>query len=144
MADVANESATLLAGLQSEAGLYAKVLALSNEELHLVKEAELERATGVLSRKQSHLDEITVIEVRIKPLKQRWPELKAALPSDRQAPFAAVLKDLSDVLERLIAVERETEDVLARQIAMVRKSPMATAATEERAKRAYGVRKEGA
>jgi hypothetical protein len=56
--------------------------------------------------------------------------------------FQAVLRELSVLLERLIAIERETEDTLSKQIAIVRKG-IPVAAAEERARRIYGAQKEG-
>jgi hypothetical protein len=133
----AAEGATLLEGLQREAGLYRGLIDVSTEELRLVKAAELEQATVLLSRKQAVLEEIGAIEKSVKPLKERWSAIRATLPAETSARFAAVLKDLSDLLERLIAVERETEEVLSGQISLVKKAkPMPGA--EERAKKAYG------
>jgi hypothetical protein len=142
MAETMVEAQTLLTGLREEAGLYTTILSLSAEELRLVKEAELEKATGVLSLKQRRLDEIGVIEARIRPMKEKWPEIRVSLPSDSLAQFQGTLKELSDTLERLIALERETEDTLSGQISVVRKGiPIAEA--EEKAKKAYGAQKEG-
>lgn len=141
MVETTADSNSLLEGLRREVAIYQSVLAISGEELRLVKDAELEQATVVLSKKQQQLEEIAAVEVRIKPLKERWPAIKAALPPPDLSKFQTVLKDLSELLEQLIAIERETEDVLSRQIATVRKSP-GGAAAEERARRAYGVQKE--
>ncbi len=138
---LSGEAGTLLAGLREEVVIYGNILAISGEELKLVKDAELEQATQMLSRKQQMLEDITGIESRIRPLKEGWPALKASLPSDAQAQFSDVLKNLSELLERLIGIERETEEILARQIAIVKKGAGAAAA-EDRARRAYGVQKE--
>lgn len=138
---LSGEAGTLLAGLREEVVIYGNILAISGEELKLVKDAELEQATQMLSRKQQMLEDITGIESRIKPLKEGWPTLKASLPSGAQAQFSDVLKNLSELLERLIAIERETEEILARQIAIVKKGAGAAAA-EDRAKKAYGAQKE--
>jgi len=141
MVEAAADSAPLLEGLRREVAVYQSVLGISGEELRLVKDAELEQATVILSKKQQLLEEIASIEVRIKPLKERWPALKAALKPAELSQFQTVLKDLSDLLERLITIERETEDILSRQIATVRKGP-GGAAAEDRARRAYGAQKE--
>ena len=141
MAETTANSAALLEGLRREVTIYTGVLAVSAEELKLVKDAELEQATAVLSRKQQQLEEIASIEARIKPLKEQWPTIKAGLPPPELSKFQTVLKELSDLLERLIAIERETEEVLSRQIATVRKTP-GGAAAEERARKAYGAQKE--
>ncbi len=141
MGEPAADHSALLEGLRREVAIYQSVLAISAEELKLVKDAELEQATVVLSRKQQQLEEIAAIEAKIKPLKERWPAIKAGLKPAELSQFQAVLRDLSDLLERLIALERETEDILSRQIATVRKSP-GGAAAEERARRAYGAQKE--
>ncbi len=131
------EAAALLDGLQRESALYRSLIEVSGEELRLVKAAELEQATVLLTRKQGVLEEIAVIEKGVKPLKERWSAIRATLPPDTQAKFSGVLKDLSDLLERLIAIERETEEVLSGQITLVKKArPMPGA--EERAKKAYG------
>lgn len=131
------EATALLDGLQREAGLYRGLIEISGEELRLVKAAELEQATVLLAKKQSVLEEIGAIEKSVKPLKERWSAIRSMLPSETQSKFSTVLKDLSDLLERLIAIERETEEVLSGQIAMVKKArPMPGA--EERAKKAYG------
>jgi len=142
MAEMAVEARILLTGLREEEGIYTKILSLSAEELKLVKEAELEKATGVLSLKQRHLDEIGAIEGRIRPMKEKWPEIRVKLPSDSLAQFQVTLKELSDMLERLITLERETEDTLASQISVVRRGIPVTEA-EEKAKKAYGAQKEG-
>jgi hypothetical protein len=136
----AGDAAALLKGLKDEAALYRAVLEVSGEELALVKAAELEKATGSLSRKQQLLEDIAGIETAIRPLKERWPTLKASLDSGAQAEFAGVLKELSTLLERLIEIERETERVLEGQIAAVRRKWPAPAA-EERARKAYGAQK---
>lgn len=141
MVEPAGDSAALLEGLRREVAIYQSVLAISGEELRLVKDAELEQATVVLSKKQQQLEEIAAIETRIKPFKERWSAIKAGLPPPELSKFQTVLKDLSQLLEQLIAIERETEDILSRQIATVRKSP-GGAAAEERARRAYGAQKE--
>jgi hypothetical protein len=135
--ELTGEAGTLLAGLREEAVIYGNILAVSGEELKLVKDAELEQATQMLSRKQQMLETIAGIESRVKPLKETWPALRAGLPPSAQSQFSDVLKNLSELLERLIAIERETEEILARQIAIVRKGAGAAAA-EERAKKAYG------
>ncbi len=132
---------TLLTGLTAEVALYQSILAVSTEELALVKKAELEQATQVLARKQRLLEDVATIENEIKPLKNEWPQIKATLTPEEKPKFGAALKQLSDLLERLIALERETEDVLSGQIAQVRKSPV-TMAAEQRAKKAYGEQKE--
>ena len=132
---------TLLTGLTAEVALYQSILAVSTEELGLVKQAELEHATQVLARKQSLLEDVAAIENEIKPLKNEWPAIKATLTPEEKPKFAQTLKSLSDLLERLIALERETEDVLGGQIAAVKKSPV-TIAAEQRAKKAYGEQKE--
>lgn len=142
MAEVSGDTKTLLVGLTDEAGLYTKVLSLSTEELQLVKDAELEKATAVLSLKQQKLEQIAEIEARIKPHKERWPQIKAGLPPTSLVPFQEALKELSDLLEKLIAVERETEETLSQQIVTVRKGIPAVAA-EERARKAYGAQREG-
>jgi len=139
--EVTGEAGTLLAGLREEVVIYGNVLAISGEELKLVKDAELEQATQMLSRKQQMLEDIANIEGRVKPLKEKWPSIRASLPGPAQGQFADVLKNLSELLERLIAIERETEEILARQIAIVRKGAGAAAA-EDRAKKAYGSNKE--
>ena len=131
------EAATLLDGLTREAGLYRGLVEVSTEELSLVKSHELERATVLLTKKQQALEAIAEVEKTIRPLKEQWPAMKAKLPAGESGPFSAVLKDLSDLLERLIALERETETVLSGQIATVRKAWPAAGA-EERAKKAYG------
>lgn len=138
--EVTGEAGTLLSGLREEVVIYGNILAVSGEELKLVKDAELEQATQMLSAKQRMLEDIASIEGRVKPLKEKWPSIKASLPAPAQAQFADVLKNLSDLLERLIAIERETEEILARQIAIVKKGAGAAAA-EERAKKAYGAQK---
>jgi len=141
---VAPEADTLLEGLKEETGLYRKLLSVSSDELRLVKDAELEKATSLISEKQTILDSIAVVEQRIKPSKERWPEIKAALPAGRQSEFQAALKDLSDVLERLIGLERETEDTLSGQIRTIKGAGrrMPAGSTEEQARRAYGAQKE--
>ncbi len=139
--EVTGEAGTLLAGLREEVVIYGNVLAVSGEELKLVKDAELEQATQMLSKKQQMLEDIAAIETRVRPLKEKWPTIKSALPGPAQSQFADVLKNLSELLERLIAIERETEEILARQIAIVRKGAGAAAA-EERATKAYGANKE--
>ena len=139
--ELTGEAGTLLAGLREEAVIYGNILAVSGEELKLVKDAELEQATQMLSRKQQMLEDIANIEGRVKPLKEKWPSIRASLPGPAQGQFADVLKNLSELLERLIAIERETEEILARQIAIVRKGAGAAAA-EDRAKKAYGSNKE--
>ena len=142
MAEISAEAKTLLDGLKEEAGIYRIVLSLSTEELDLVKEAELEKATTALSSKQQKLEQIATIESRIKPHKSHWPEIKATLPSGPLDSFQDVLRELSDLLEKLISVERETEETLSKQIGIVRRSVPAAAA-EERARKAYGTQKEG-
>lgn len=142
MVEIAAEAKTLLDGLREEVDLYRRVLTLSTEELGLVRDAELEKATATLSSKQQRLEDIATIESRIKPHKERWPEIRASLASSPLAAFQAVLKDLSDLLEKLIEIERETEETLSRQIGIVRRSAPAAAA-EERARKAYGAQKEG-
>src|SRR5688572_4106846 len=115
---------TLLTGLTAEVALYQSILAVSTEELALVKKAELEQATQVLARKQRLLEDVAAIENEIKPLKNEWPQIRTTLTPEEKPKFGAALKQLSDLLERLIALERETEDVLSGQIAQVRKSPV--------------------
>jgi K+/H+ antiporter YhaU regulatory subunit KhtT len=137
MAEVTGEAGTLLAGLREEVVIYGNILAISGEELKLVKDAELEQATQMLSKKQQMLEDITAIESRVKPMKEQWPTIRAKLPGPVQGQFSDVLRNLSELLERLIAIERETEEILARQIAIVKKGAGA-AATEDRAKKAYG------
>ncbi len=137
--EATGESGTLLNGLQEEAAIYRKVLDDSAEELRLVKSAELEKATASLSRKQQHLEEIAAVERRIKPLKDRWPEIKSGLATGAFSAFQSTLKDLSDLLEQLIAIERETEEILSQQIAVVRKG-VGAAVTEEQARKAYGAK----
>jgi hypothetical protein len=133
----AAEGATLLDGLQREAALYRSLIDVSGEELRLVKGAELEQATVLLAKKQQVLEEIGAIEKTVKPLKERWSAIRATLPGETQSKFSSVLKDLSDLLEKLIATERETEEVLSGQIALVKKTRPLPGA-EERAKKAYG------
>ncbi len=140
MAEVSLDAQTLLTGLKDEASLYSRVISLSTEELKLVKEAELEKATGLLTQKQQQLEQVAAIETRIKPHKERWAEIKAGLPPDSVGPFQTVLKELSDLLEKLIEIERETEDTLSKQIVTVRKIP--AVAAEEQARKAYGAQKE--
>jgi len=142
VAGITAEAQALLAGLREEADIYTKVLSLSGEELVLVKEAELEKATAVLSLKQRQLDQIGEIEARLKTAKDRWPEIRAGLPPEEARAFQDVLKELSGLLARLIALERETEDILSKQIAIVRKGIPASS-PEERARRIYGAQKEG-
>ncbi len=142
MVEARTEMDDLLNGLEEEAGVYRELLAVSREELKLVKDAELEKATEVLSRKQRMLEDIATIEKRIQPAKERWPQVKASLPPDRVSGFQAALKELSDILEKLIAVERETEDVLSRQISIVRKGVRASV-TEDQARKAYGAKSPG-
>jgi hypothetical protein len=142
MTEMTGEAQALLTGLKEEAGLYTRILSLSAEELQLVKEAELEKATAALSLKQRQLDQIGEIENRLRPAKERWQDIKAGLPPASVQSFQAVLRELSVLLERLIAIERETEDTLSKQIAIVRKG-IPVAAAEERARRIYGAQKEG-
>ena len=142
MADLKSEAGTLLAGLKEEVALYGRIGAVSTEELRLVKEAELEKATGVLARKQEMLAELGGIEDRIRPLKERWPEIRPVIPPEVQLSFQATLRELSEMLEKLIAVERETEEVLSGQIALVRKRT-GPVLSEENVRKAYGVRPEG-
>lgn len=132
---------TLLTGLTAEVALYQSILAVSTEELTLVKKAELEQATQVLARKQGLLEDVAAIENEIKPLKNEWPLIKAGLTPEQKPKFSEALKQLSELLERLIALERETEEILSGQIAQVKKSPV-TMAAESRAKKAYGEQKE--
>lgn len=132
---------TLLTGLTAEVALYQSILAVSTEELALVRKAELEQATQVLARKQSLLEDVAAIENEIKPLKNEWPLIKAGLTAEQKPKFGDALKQLSELLERLIALERETEEILSGQIAQVKKSPV-TMAAESRAKKAYGEQKE--
>jgi hypothetical protein len=141
MSEVTGEAGTLLTGLREEVVIYGNVLAISGEELKLVKDAELEQATQMLTKKQQMLEDIATIEGRVKPMKAKWPSIRASLPAPAQGQFADVLRNLSDLLERLIAIERETEEILARQIAIVKKGAGAAAA-EDRAKKAYGAQKD--
>ncbi|MEK7475026.1 MAG: hypothetical protein AAB152_05265 [Candidatus Coatesbacteria bacterium] len=141
LSEVTGEAGTLLAGLREEVVIYGSVLAISGEELKLVKDAELEQATQMLTKKQQMLEDIANIESRVKPMKEKWPSIRASLPAPAQGQFADVLRNLSDLLERLISIERETEEILARQIAIVKKGAGAAAA-EDRAKKAYGAQKD--
>lgn len=141
MADVRAEADELLAGLREQLDAYRKVEAFSSDELSLVREAELEKATAVLARKQEALATIASVEERIKPLKMKWPEMKGLVPAEVRLSFQEVLGGLSGLLERLIALERETEDVLTSQIAVVRKA--APAVSAERVRKAYGAKPEG-
>ncbi len=141
MADANTEAGTLLAGLRGQLDLYGRIREISRQELGLVKDAELEKATTILAKKQELLTEVGTIEERIKPLKAKWPDLKATIPGDVLSSFQAALGGLSSVLEELIAIERETEEVLSGQIAIVRKQA-APAVAEEKVRRAYGVKRE--
>ena len=109
MADVRADVDTLLAGLKEELEAYRKVEAISADELRLVKEAELEKATAVLAKKQELLGTIAGIEERIRPLKMKWSEMKDLVPADLKMTFQSTLGELSTILERLISLERETE-----------------------------------
>ncbi len=142
VAEVAGETGALLAGLRQEVDIYRKILGVSTEELKLVKEAELEKATGALSQKQKMLEEIAIIEKNIQPVKARWPQIKPTLAPDLLSSFQAALKELSDLLEELIAIERQTEDILSQQISIVRKG-VGASVTEERARKAYGAKPAG-
>ena len=76
MADMRAEADILLKGLGEELEAYRKVEAVSAEELRLVKDAELEKATAVLARKQ----ELALLETleNGKPLAQSVSEIEAA------------------------------------------------------------------
>jgi len=141
MAEKRSEADSLLAGLREQLEAYRKVEAYSTDELNLVREAELEKATAVLAKKQEALATVATVEARIAPLKAKWPEMKALVPADIRLSFQEVLGGLSALLERLIALERETEEVLTGQIAVVRKA--APAISAEGVRKAYGVRPEG-
>jgi len=141
MADVRTEADTLLAGLKEELAAYRQVEAISTDELRLVKDAELEKATAVLAKKQELLGTIGAVEERIRPLKLKWPDMKEHVPADLRNSFQSTLGDLSILLERLISLERETEEVLSGQIAVVRKA--APAISPDNVRKAYGVKPEG-
>ena len=141
MVDVRAEADTLLAGLKEELASYRAVEAISSDELRLVKDAELEKATAVLAKKQELLATIGAIEERIMPLKAKWPEMKNLVPADLKMSFQSTLGDLSNILENLIKLERETEEVLSGQIAVVRKA--APPVSPDNVRKAYGVKPEG-
>jgi hypothetical protein len=141
MADVRADADTLLTGLKEELEAYRAVEAISSDELRLVKEAELEKATAVLAKKQELLGTIAAVEERIRPLKAKWPAMKDQVPAELKMSFQSTLGDLSSLLERLIALERETEEVLSGQIAVVRKA--APSVSPDNVRKAYGVKPEG-
>jgi len=141
MADVRADADTLLAGLREELEAYRKVETISADELRLVKDAELEKATVVLAKKQELLGTIGSVEERIMPLKLMWPEMKGQVSADIKMAFQSILGELSALLERLITLERETEEVLSGQIAVVRKT--APSVSPDNVRKAYGVKPEG-
>lgn len=141
MADVRAEADTLLAGLKEELEAYRKVEAISSDELRLVKEAELEKATVILAKKQELLGTIGAVEERIRPLKAGWAVMKDQVSAEIKMTFQSTLGELSSILERLIRIERETEEVLSGQIAVVRKA--APSVSPDSVRKAYGVKPEG-
>ena len=141
MADVRADADILLAGLKEELEAYRKVEAISADELRLVKEAELEKATVVLAKKQELLGTIGAVEERIMPLKMMWPEMKSQVTAEIKMSFQTILGELSLLLERLIKLKRETEEVLSGQIAVVRKA--APSVSPDNVRKAYGVKPEG-
>jgi len=127
--------------LKDELEAYRAVEAISSDELRLVKEAELEKATAVLAKKQELLGTIGAIEERIMPLKAKWPGMRDQVSAELKMSFQSTLGDLSSLLDRLINLERETEEVLSGQIAVVRKA--APSVSPDSVRKAYGVKPEG-
>ena len=127
----------LVALLEQQRALFLQLRTLSDQQGPLVAEAQSEPLLGLLARRQKLIDNVTDVNAKLDPYRQRWDEMLAALAEPDRQRIGDLVKEVQGLLEGIL--QQDERDRAALQTAKSRiGTEIQTLARSGQAMKAYG------
>jgi len=88
--------------------LYRILRRLAEQQPELIQQGEAEQLLRLLHQRQRVVDELTAVNADLQPYRERWSEVWAEVPAERQGDLAKQLKESQEDLKAIIA--RDDQD----------------------------------
>lgn len=109
------EAQLVLADLAAQADWYAKLLKLAEIQHSLIEQERTDDLLTVLDRRQKIVEQITLIERRLKPLKQDWPASAAGLSDEDRTRIEAKFAEVRALLGQITQADQDDAMLLTQR-----------------------------
>lgn len=118
---------------------YARMTEMAQLQIELLEKGDTQGIQFLLVKKQELLDEIEAVEARVKPIKQKWDEVRNHLDPADLAEAEQALVEVRDTLGQLIQLEDEWKSQVESRQGQARER-LNKLAQGRRMNQAYGAR----
>lgn len=105
----------ILADLAAQADWYAKLLKLAELQHTLIEQERTDDLLIVLDRRQKIVEQLSLIEQRLKPIKLAWPEAAAEMTSDERARVEAKFGEVRGLLAAITQADQDDAMLLTQR-----------------------------
>ncbi len=93
--------------LEQQKLLYGKLKQLSEQQHTLVAEQNAEQLLGILGARQKLIEQLTVLNQQITPLRQAWTEVQVSLDETQKTQVNQLVEDAQKILEQIMAADEQ-------------------------------------
>lgn len=122
--------------LSQQLDLYRRLRALASRQHDLVAARESAQLLSVLAERQQIVDRLSRLDVEIRPLRSRWPEVRSALTPQQQRSVGEIVAEVGRTLSEIIDADSADCETLT-QLRDDTRQEMAALDTGRRANSAY-------
>lgn len=109
------EAQLILADLAAQTDWYAKLLKLAEVQHMLIEQERTDDLLIVLDRRQKIVEQIALIELRLKPIKLDWPASAAGLADDDRARIEAKFAEVRGLLGQITQADQDDAMLLTQR-----------------------------
>jgi hypothetical protein len=97
----------ILADLAAQADWYSKLLKLAYLQHALIEQERTDDLLVVLERRNLIVEQLSLIEQRLKPIKLNWAEVSAKMSGDDQVRVRAAFSEVRDLLGQITQADQD-------------------------------------
>ena len=109
------EAQFILADLAAQADWYAKLLKLAEVQHTLIEQERTDDLLIVLDRRQKIVEQLTLIERRLKTVKQDWPASAGGMNDDDRARVERKFADVRALLAQITQADQDDAMLLTQR-----------------------------
>lgn len=109
------EAQLILADLAAQADWYAKLLKLAEIQHSLIEQERTDDLLVVLERRQKIVEQISLIEQRLRPVKQDWPAATAGFSDEDRVRVEAKFAEARGLLEEITRADQDDAMLLTQR-----------------------------
>ena len=122
--------------LSEQRDLYVRLGALTDSQRALITGDEPQRLLAVLGERQKLIDQLSCLAERMRPYRQRWPQMRSELTPSEADQVDQLLGEVDALLAGILEKDKADTQLLAARKSSVGQA-MATLKTGKQAKAAY-------